>query len=103
MSNETNISKIAQAVANANANGNAVPTRFSDFVEEMREESMTQDVVVRHGLLPAPSYDVNAEVDIATPRHTLGRDSETETDFDNDENLVDMDSVSGSLRDIFND
>jgi len=103
MSNESNISMIAQAVANANANGNAVPSRFSDFVEEMKEESMTEDVVVKHGLLPATSYDVNDEVEIATPRHTLGRDSDTETDFDNDENLVDMDSVSGSLRDIFND
>ena len=94
---------IAQAVANANANGNAVPSRFSDFVEEMKEESMTEDVVVKHGLLPVTSYDVNDEVEIANPRHTLGRDSDTEIDFDNDENLVDMDAVSGSLRDIFND
>tara|TARA_Y100001937_G_scaffold89564_1_gene121159 strand:- start:611 stop:922 length:312 start_codon:yes stop_codon:yes gene_type:complete len=103
MSNQSNISKIAQAVAHANANGNAVPAQFKGLIQELREEHLAENVVVEHGLLPATSYDVNDEVEIATPRHTLGRDSNTETDFDNDENLVDMDSVSGSLRDIFND
>jgi len=95
MNNEENISKIAQAVANANANGNAVPARFAGLVKELKAESLTEDVVVNHGLLEATSHDVNEEIDGWKPSE--------EVDFDGDENLVDMDIVSGSFRDIFND
>jgi len=95
MNNEENLSKIAQAVANANANGNAVPTRFAGLVKELKAETLTEDVVVNHGLLQATSHDVNEEIDGWKPSE--------EVDFDGDENLVDMDIVSGSFRDIFND
>jgi methionine aminopeptidase len=95
MNNEDNISKIAQAVANANANGNAVPAQFKGLVQELREEQLAENVVVEHGLLEATSHDINEEVDGWKPSE--------EVDFDADENLVDMDIVSGSLRDIFND
>jgi len=95
MNNEENISKIAQAVANANANGNAVPARFAGLLDELKAETLTEDVVVNHGLLQATSHDVNEEIDGWKPSE--------EVDFDADENLVDMDIVSGSFRDIFND
>jgi len=95
MNNAENISKIAQAVANANANGNAVPARFAGLVKELKAENLTEDVVVNHGLLQATSHDVNEEIDGWKPSE--------EIDFDSDENLVDMDIVSGSFRDIFND
>ena len=42
MNNAENISKIAQAVANANANGNAVPTRFAGLVKELKAENLTE-------------------------------------------------------------
>ena len=51
--------------------------------------------MVNHGLLEATSHDVNEEIDGWKPSE--------EVDFDADENLVDMDIVSGSFRDIFND
>jgi len=95
MENENSIEKIAQAVANSHANGNAVPARFEGLIKELKTETLTEDVVVNHGLLQATSHDINEEVDGWKPSE--------EIDFDSDENLVDMDIVSGSFRDIFND
>ncbi len=95
MNNKDNLSRIAQAVADSNANGNAVPTRFAGLVKELKAENLTEEVVVNHGLLEATSHDINEEVDGWKPSE--------EIDFDSDENLVDMDIVSGSFRDIFND
>lgn len=95
MQNENNIEKIAQAVADSNANGNAVPTRFAGLVKELKAENLTEEMVVNHGLLAPSRHDINEEVDGWKPSE--------EIDFDSDENLVDMDIVSGSFRDIFND
>ena len=95
MNNTDNISKIAEAVANANANGNAVSSRFSGLLEELRSESFAEQNELTHGL-PEPSInDIQEEIDGWKPSE--------EIDFDSDENLVDMDIVSGSFRDIFND
>ena len=93
MNNENSLSKIAQAVTDSNANGNAVPARFAGLLKELKAESLTENIVVNHGLLQATSHDVNEEVDGWKPSE--------EIDFDGDENLVDMDIVSGSFSDLF--
>tara|TARA_Y100000310_G_C20073313_1_gene530420 strand:- start:165 stop:482 length:318 start_codon:yes stop_codon:yes gene_type:complete len=97
-----NVAKIAEAVANAN-NAN-IPARFEGLFRELKEEQLSQKVIGNHGLLPATRHDIDDEVkSFDGQRQTLGCDDDTEEDFENDENLTDMDSVSGSLRDIFND
>lgn len=103
MQNPTNnVAKIAEAVANAsNAN---VPARFEGLFRELKEEQLSQKVIGNHGLLPATRHDIDDEVkSFGGQRQTLGCDNNTEGDFENDENLTDMESVSGSFREIFND
>ena len=104
MNNNDNISKIAQAIAMSNANGNAVPARFEGLLTDLKEEQLSQKVIGNHGLLPATRYDIDDEVkSFDGQRQTLGCADDAEEDFDNDENLTDMALVSGSFRDIFNE
>ena len=97
MTIEKDLSNIAKAVALANANGNAVPTQFKGFVQELKEEILAETLVVEHGVLNASERDINEEF---VSLDAVERSEEVE-DFDNDENLVDMTQVSGSLREIF--
>ena len=97
MTIEKDLSHIAKAVALANANGNAVPSKFSSLVDELKQEALAERLVVEHGVLNASERDINEEV-VALASVERSEDVE---DFDNDENLVDMTQVSGSLREIF--
>jgi len=96
MINENNITKIAEAVALANANGNKVSDKFAGLFSELQEEKLAEDLVIEHGLLEASEKEVEDEF---VSLDAVER--EESEDFDNDENLVDMDNVSGSLREIF--
>ena len=82
------------AVANATKR---IPAEFKGLVEELKAEKLAEELVVEHGLLEASDEEVREEF---VSLDAVERDEEVE-DFDNDENLVDMDSVSGSMRDIF--
>ena len=62
-------------------------------------EKLAEDLVLEHGLLEASAQDVEEEF-ISLDSVTASEREESD-DFDNDENLVDMDNVSGSLREIF--
>jgi len=97
MTNEKDLSHIAKAVALANANGNAVPSKFSSLVDELKQEALAERLVVEHGVLNASERDINEEF---VSLDSVERSEDVE-DFDNDENLVDMTQVSGSLREIF--
>jgi len=88
------IDLIKNAVANATKR---VPAEFKGLVEELKAEKLAEELVVEHGLLEASDEEVREEF---VSLDAVERDEEVE-DFDNDENLVDMDSVSGSMRDIF--
>ena len=84
---------IANAVANAD---NKVNAKFADLLDELKQEKLAEDLVLEHGLLEASEKDVEDEF--------ISLDSverEEVKDFDSDENLVDMDSVSESMREIF--
>ena len=94
---EKDLSHIAKAVALANANGNAVPSQFAGLVDELKQEALAEKLVVEHGVLNASDEDIKEEF---VSLDAVERSEEVE-DFDNDENLVDMDSVSGSMREIF--
>ncbi len=88
------IELIKNLVANATSK---VPAELKGLVEELKAEKLAEELVVEHGLLEASEEEVHEEF---VSLDSVERDEEVE-DFDNDENLVDMDSVSGSMREIF--
>jgi hypothetical protein len=88
------IELIKNLVANATSK---VPAELKGLVEELKAEKLAEELVVKHGLLEASEEEVREEF---VSLDSVERDEEVE-DFDNDENLVDMDSVSGSMREIF--
>jgi len=87
---------IANAVANATK---IVPQQFKGLLDELKSEALAEKLVVEHGVLEASNEEIKAEF---VSLEAVENDNEDE-DFDNDENLVDMDSVSGEMRDIFGD
>ena len=72
----------------------------SNFIQDMKAEIMAEELVVEHGLLEATQRDVEDEVsELASSEDK----AEEDDDFDNDENLHDMESVSPLMRSIFED
>ena len=96
MENQNNIALIAQAVELANAN-NKVTGQFADLLDELKEEIANEEFTLEHGIQHASERDIEDEF-VSLDAVESDKDDE---DFDNDENLVDMSQVSGSLREIF--
>jgi hypothetical protein len=93
-----NIDLIRQAIENAK--DAPVSKGLSNFIQDMKAEIMAEELVVEHGLLEATQRDVEDEVsELASSEDK----AEEDNDFDNDENLYDMDLVSPSMRSIFED
>ena len=93
MNKSDRLALIANAVANAD---NKVNAKFADLLDELKQEKLAEDLVLEQGLLEASEKDVEDEF--------ISLDAverEEVEDFDSDENLVDMDSVSESMREIF--
>ena len=97
MENQNNIALIAQAVELANANNNKVTGQFADLLDELKEEVANEEFTLEHGIQHASERDIEDEF---VSLDAVESDKEDD-DFDNDENLVDMSQVSGSLREIF--
>jgi len=96
MNNENNIELIAKAVELANANNNKVTGRFADLLADLEEEIANEEFTLEHGIQHASERDIEDEF---TSLDSV--EAEEDEDFDNDENLVDMDCVSGAMREIF--
>ena len=94
---EKDLSHIAHAVALANANGNQVAPAFQGILEQALEEKLNEEFTLEHGVQHASERDIEDEF---VSLDSVESDKD-EDDFDNDENLVDMSQVSGSLREIF--
>ena len=93
---EKDLSHIAEAIAKANANGNAVPSQFAGLVEDLKAEQLAEKLVVEHGLLEASDEDIKEEF---VSLDAVEADKE---DIDeDDEEQTDMDCVSGSFADLF--
>ena len=92
MNQSDRLSQIAQAVALVNANGSAVSPQFAGLLEELKEDSSLTKLG-ENGVVNASTRDIEDE--------TNGWKPSEEVDFDQDENLVDMDSVSLSMRQVF--
>ena len=97
MKNQHNIALIAQAVELANANNNKVTGQFADLLDELKEEIANEEFTLEHGIQHASERDIEDEF-VSLDAVESDKDDD---DFDNDENLVDMSQVSGSLREIF--
>lgn len=96
MNNENNIALIAQAVELANANNNKVTGKFADLLNELEEEIANEEFTLEHGIQHASERDIEDEfVSLDAV------EAEEDEDFDADENLTDMNCISGSMREIF--
>ena len=96
MNNENNIEMIAKAVELDNANNNKVTGRFADLLAVLEEEIANEEFTLEHGIQHASERDIEDEF---TSLDSV--EAEEDEDFDNDENLVDMNCVSGAMREIF--
>ena len=81
---------IANAVAKTNKK---VDPKFEDLLSDLLSEKL----VVEHGLVEAKQEDVEEEF-VSLDAVDTNKDDE---DFDNDENLVDMNAISGEMAEIF--
>ena len=94
MKESERIALIKNAVANATK---IVPQEFKGLLDELKAEKLAEDFVLENGLLPVSDDEVKEEF---VSLDAVENDKDDE-DFDNDENLTDMDCVSGSMREIF--
>lgn len=89
MTEQQRLKLIANAVA---SNATEISPRFQGLLEDL----LTEGIVLEHGIQHASKQDIEQEF--------VSLDSvneEEEEDFDSDENLVDMSSISGEMREIF--
>ena len=89
------IDLIKNAVANATKK---VPAEFKELVNELKAEKLAEELVLEHGLIEASDEEVREEF-VSLDAVESDKDEIDE----NDENLVDMDAVSGSMRDLWDD
>jgi len=96
MNNENNIEAIRKAVELAEANNNKVTGQFADLLADIQEQIANEEFTLEHGVQHASERDIEDEfVSLDAV------EAQEDDDFDNDENLVDMDCVSGAMREIF--
>ena len=96
MNNENNIEAIRKAVELAEANNNKVTGQFVDLLADIQEQIANEEFTLEHGVQHASERDIEDEF--------VSLDSveaEEDDDFDNDENLTDMNCISGAMREIF--
>ena len=75
------------------SNGLRVNPEGQALIDELKADQATEEIVVEHGLLNTTDKDVEDEVEKL--------DSiEEDVDFDSDENEVDMDLLSPSMREV---
>tara|TARA_B100000989_G_scaffold289183_1_gene260701 strand:- start:1052 stop:1342 length:291 start_codon:yes stop_codon:yes gene_type:complete len=95
MTESQRLAIIANAVAQSD---NKLDPRLANYMEDLKAEKLAEDLVIEHGLLEANQNDVEDEfVSLDAV------EAEEDEDFDNDENLTDMNCISGSMREIFED
>lgn len=95
MTESQRLAIIANAVAQSD---NKLDPKLANYMEDLKAEKLAEDLVIEHGLLEANQNDVEDEfVSLDAV------EAEEDEDFDNDENLTDMNCVSGSMREIFED
>tara|TARA_R110001592_G_scaffold32260_8_gene113176 strand:+ start:7026 stop:7319 length:294 start_codon:yes stop_codon:yes gene_type:complete len=97
MNEKQRIALIANAVAQGD---NKLDPMLSNFMSDLKAEKLAEDLVIEHGLLEVSEKEVEDQVSEFASSEDKAED---EDDFDNDENLHDMKSVSPLMREIFQD
>lgn len=87
-----NIRKIAE-----NTNAKVSPA-LANLIDELKAEKIAEEIVVEHGLLEATRQEVEDQVQEFASAEDK---AEEDDDYDNDENLHDMTTISPSMREIF--
>ena len=95
MTESERLAFIKNAVANATK---IVPQQFKGLLDELKAQKATEDFITENGLLPVSDDEVKEEF-VSLDAVESDKDDD---DFDNDENLVDMDCVSGEMLEMFN-
>ena len=84
---------VIREIVKAVQSGETIVEVDEDFVNELRAEQATEDLVVEHGLLNAQQEDVEDESQFL--------DLEKQVDFDDDESETDMENISPSMREAY--
>ena len=93
---EKDLSHIAHAVALAKANANKVDPKFADLLADLQGEKLAEEFTLEHGTQHASKEDIEQEF------VSLDAVESDKDDIDeNDEEQVDMDFVSESMREVF--
>ena len=87
-----NIRRIAE-----NTNAKVSPA-LANLIDELKAEKIAEEIVVEHGLLEATKQEVEDQVQEFASAEDK---AEEDDDYDNDENLHDMTTISPSMREIF--
>tara|TARA_B110001454_G_scaffold217726_1_gene243758 strand:+ start:2677 stop:2967 length:291 start_codon:yes stop_codon:yes gene_type:complete len=95
MKESERITLIANVVANATK---IVPQQFKELLDELKAQKATEEFIAENGLFPVSEDEVKEEF---VSLDAVENDKDDD-DFDNDEELVDMDCVSGAMLDAFN-
>jgi hypothetical protein len=83
-------------ISNAVASANKIAPRFKELFEELKAEKLAEDLVLEYGTQHASKEDIKQEF------VSLEAVESDKDDIDeNDENVVDMDFVSESMREAF--
>ena len=94
MTESERIEQIKNMVANATKK---VDPKFQGMLDDLMQEKLAEEFTLEHGTQHASDDEVKDEF---VSLDAVENDKDDE-DFDNDENLTDMDCVSGSMREIF--
>tara|TARA_B110001454_G_scaffold40715_1_gene40035 strand:- start:3669 stop:3965 length:297 start_codon:yes stop_codon:yes gene_type:complete len=90
---EDQFAHIRNALANASK---IVPQQFKSLVDDLKAEALAEKLVVEHGVQHASSQEIEQEfVSLDAV------ENDNDDDFENDENLVDMNATSLEIRDAF--
>lgn len=96
MTQSERIEKIRQMANSSNAM--QISPAMSSFIEDLKADVLAEELIVQHGLLDAQKSDVEDEI---SQLESQDNRADEEEDFDSDENLQDMKSVSPLMREIF--
>ena len=96
MTQSERIERIRQMANSSNAM--QISPAMSSFIEDLKADVLAEELIVQHGLLDAQKSDVEDEI---SQLESQDNRADEEEDFDSDENLQDMKSVSPLMREIF--
>ena len=92
LTEQERIAIIRAITLDVQSNGSQIDAEGQKVIDEIKREQATEEVVINHGLLNAQKEDVEDE--------TYFLETEKEVDFDSDENEVDMETISPTMREV---